>query len=145
MHVVKLDPRIENDTYLLGHFGESAVLLMRNACYPWLMLVPNTLETEFHRLDEKEQQQLISQASQLAKVIEIWQPIDKMNIATIGNVVSQLHIHIVGRRSDDPSWPGVVWGAQPYSTYTAELVNNLYALLVDNLSGDYRAAEKPVI
>ena len=115
MKVATLDPRIQNDTYLMGHFGGTAVLLMRNACYPWLMLVPDTEETEFHRLDEATQQQLMAQACQLAKVVEAWQVVDKMNIATIGNVVSQLHVHVVGRRKDDPSWPGVVWGAQAFN------------------------------
>lgn len=117
MNKIVLDPRLEADTYLMGYFADTAVLLLRNAHYPWLILVPATDEIEFHCLSAEQQAELMEQITRLANFIEAWRPVDKINIAAIGNVVSQMHLHVVGRSKDDPSWPGVVWGAQAFKAY----------------------------
>ncbi len=133
-----LDPRLAADTHVMGFFGDTQVLLLRNAHYPWLVLVPDTDETEFHRLPLAAQSELMALASRLAVFIENWQPLDKVNIAAIGNVVSQMHLHVVGRRCDDPCWPGVVWGAEPFKAYEAEALDTLRSRLVAEVGEDYR-------
>lgn len=138
-----LDPRLEEDSYLMGSFGSTSVLLLRNAHYPWLILVPDTDETEFHRLSPAQQAELMAQASRLAVFIEGWRPVDKINIATIGNVVSQMHLHVVGRRGDDPSWPGVVWGAKAFKAYEPPESQRLFKRLKAELGSDYQAAAEP--
>lgn len=84
---------------------------MNDRTYPWFILVPERPEiTEIHQLAECDQCQLIRESSALARAMtEIFNP-DKLNIAAIGNLVPQLHLHHVGRRSGDRAWPGVVWG-----------------------------------
>jgi len=104
-------------------------------------LVPHTDETEFHRLSAQVQTVLMTQASHLASFIESHYSVDKMNIASIGNVVSQMHIHVVGRRKDDPTWPGVVWGAQAHKAYTAEELRELHLRLLQALGDDFKASE----
>ena len=133
-----LDPRLAADTYLMGYFGGTQLLLLRNAYYPWLVLVPDTDEIEFHRLAVAEQSELMALASRLAVFIENWQPIDKMNIAAIGNVVSQMHLHVVGRRRDDPSWPGVVWGTEAVKPYEVDELAALHCRMAVELGDDYR-------
>lgn len=140
METVRLDPRLQADSYLMGHFDGTALLLMRNACYPWLVLVPHTTETEFHRLRAGEQAELLAQASRLASCLERRQPLDKINIATIGNVVSQLHLHVIGRRAEDASWPGVVWGAEPFKPYDPSQVQSMAGMLAAELGADYSPA-----
>ena len=137
MNNVVLDPRLEADTYLMGHLGDTAVLLLRNAHYPWLILVPATEEIEFHRLPAEKQAELMAQATRLAHVIEAWRPVDKMNIAAIGNVVSQMHLHVVGRHQSDPSWPGVVWGASAFKAYDSRDVADVHQRLELALGDDF--------
>lgn len=137
MTKVTLDPRLEADTYLLGYFDSTAVLMLRNAHYPWLVLVPDTDEIEFHRLPANQQAELMAQSTRLASFIEDWRPVDKMNIAAIGNVVSQMHLHVVGRHKSDPSWPGVVWGAQPFKAYEAAEVVEVQRHLALALGDDF--------
>lgn len=141
MSETELDPRLAADTYRLGHYGDTAVLLSRNAHYPWLILVPATAQTEFHRLAPALQAALMRQAGELARAIESWQAVDKVNIATIGNVVSQLHLHVVGRRRDDPAWPAVVWGHAAFEAYAPERLRALHAHLRESLGADFHACE----
>jgi diadenosine tetraphosphate (Ap4A) HIT family hydrolase len=107
-----LDPRLARDGVLLGRFATSEVLLMDRAELPWLVVVPHTHERELHRLPPRALVTLMGQVRCLATLIEREFGVDKLNIAAIGNVVPQLHVHVVGRYRDDPWWPGVVWGTQ---------------------------------
>lgn len=129
MQTIELDARLQKDSYQLGHINGHVVLLMKNACYPWFVLVPNTAQTEFYKLDINLQYELLDYINQLSEFIMTSFPVQKMNIATIGNIVSQLHIHIVGRRQTDASWPGVVWGAEPFMDYATEDVANITSQL----------------
>jgi len=138
MQHVDLDERLSADSYLLGQWEHGSELLMRNAHYPWLVLVPHTEEIEFHRLPFDQQVRLLTCVQLLASFVEQRVAVDKMNIATIGNQVSQMHIHVVGRRRSDPAWPGVVWGAKPFleyaSTEVSELQNALLVFLGEGFS-----------
>lgn len=107
-----LDPRLEQDTLLLGDFSLSRLLLMNDARYPWFILVPRREDvTELFQLDVDDRQALWREATLLAEVLKDTFRADKMNVANLGNVVSQLHMHVIVRRRGDDAWPGPVWGA----------------------------------
>jgi len=105
-----LHPRLKADCYLLGDLDCGRLLLHRNAVLPWFILVPDTRFTELHELEADFYLQVMIDIQGLATFVKRQFEADKINIATIGNQVPQLHIHVIGRRRDDPYWPGVVWG-----------------------------------
>ena len=106
-----LDPRLERDTRLIGEFELSRVLLMNDTRYPWVILVPKiTGVTEVFQLEESQQHQLMLESNFVAKQLNDLVQADKINVAALGNVVSQLHIHHVARYKKDETWPAPVWG-----------------------------------
>ena len=122
MPAITLDPRLAQDTLLLGHFDNSLLLLMRNALYPWFIIVPHTAEAELYQLPEVQQAAMLRQINLVSRFITENFNIDKLNVGAIGNMVAQLHVHVVGRRRSDECWPGVVWGGDPFVAYTPEQV-----------------------
>lgn len=138
---ITLDPRLVQDTELLGYFEGSLLLLMRNALYPWFVIVPNTSETELYMLPEAQQAAVMHQVSLVSRFVVQTFAIDKLNVGAIGNLVAQLHIHIVGRRRDDECWPGVVWGRDPYIGYTTEQVTDIKGKLKAFMADEFRAHE----
>ncbi|WP_019342524.1 HIT family protein [Stutzerimonas stutzeri] len=113
-----LDARLERDTLAVGDFPLCRLLLMNDANYPWFILVPRREEvSELFQLDPADQQLLWQEATMLAEILKDTFGADKMNLATLGNVVSQLHVHVVARRQDDAAWPAPVWGFQPARPY----------------------------
>src|ERR1700681_3568453 len=113
-----LDPQLERDTVAVGDLTLSRVLLMNDANFPWLIVVPRHAgAVEIFDLDEAERAQLMSELALLARLLKDLTVCDKINIAAIGNVVSQLHVHVIARRRDDPAWPRPVWGALPARPY----------------------------
>jgi len=135
MTIFTLDPRLQQDTLYIADFSLCKVLLMCDARYPWVILVPKiTGLTEIFELDEAGQQQLMIEsnfvASKLKKVIQA----DKMNVAALGNVVSQLHIHHVARFIQDESWPAPVWGKGQAIAYTTVESDAVITLLRSEFS-----------
>ena len=122
----KLDPRLDNDTHFIMALSLCDALLMNDARYPWVILVPRiTGLTELYQLTEQEQQQLTIESNTVAQKMAELVSADKMNVAALGNVVSQLHIHHVARYIGDATWPDPVWGngeAMPYSEEECEAV-----------------------
>ena len=118
MATFELDPRLEADTLPLADLPLCRALLMNDARYPWVVLVPRVASvSEVFELSQAEQAQLWQEATQLGAAMKEAFQGDKLNIATLGNVVSQLHIHLVVRYNDDASWPAPVWGngtPEPY-------------------------------
>ena len=111
MATFELDPRLEADTLPLADLPLCRALLMNDARYPWVVLVPRVPSvSEVFELSQAEQAQLWQEATQLGAAMKEGFQGDKLNIATLGNVVSQLHIHLVVRYTDDASWPAPVWG-----------------------------------
>ncbi len=107
----ELDHRLQSDCAWVGDFMLSRVLLMRDANYPWVVLVPKRENvSEIYQLDTDDQEQLIWESSFVASAMASEFQADKMNVAALGNVVSQLHLHHVVRRESDPAWPNPVWG-----------------------------------
>jgi len=115
----ELDPRLVTDTTTIGDFPLCRLLLMNDSRYPWLILVPRVASvSEVFELTAEQQQQLWQETSAIAQRLKNEFQADKINIATLGNVVKQLHMHVVVRMQDDAAWPAPVWGngvAQPYS------------------------------
>ncbi|MCF4994321.1 HIT domain-containing protein [Pseudomonas syringae] len=118
-----LDPQLEKDTLTIGDFPLSRLLLSNDANYPWFILVPRREAiSELFQLDVTDQQQLWNETTALAELLKDLFEADKMNVATLGNVVSQLHMHVIVRKRDDAAWPAPVWGKHPARPYTAEQV-----------------------
>lgn len=106
-----LDPRLAADTAPVAKLPLCRVVLMRDQRFPWLILVPEREEMkELHDLSHADQRQLMNEVARASRVLErLFRP-DKINVGALGNVVSQLHVHVVARKKDDPAWPGPVWG-----------------------------------
>ena len=113
-----LDPQLERDTVAVGDLPGSRVLLMNDANFPWLIVVPRRAGAkEIFDLDAGERSRLMSELALVAQLLRDLTACDKINIAAIGNVVAQLHVHVVARRRADPAWPRPVWGALPARPY----------------------------
>jgi diadenosine tetraphosphate (Ap4A) HIT family hydrolase len=106
-----LDPRLAADTVAVGDLALSRVLLMDDARFPWLILVPRRSGlSEVTDLDGADAAALWDEIRLAAGVMRDLAKPDKVNVAALGNVVAQLHVHVVGRFRSDPAWPGPVWG-----------------------------------
>lgn len=117
----KLHDKLEQDTLPIGPFSLSDVLLMNDARYPWIILVPRRNNiTEIHQLDEQDQQQLMVESSFVSNKLANLVHADKMNVAALGNVVSQLHLHHVARYQSDETWPDPVWGKGQAIAYSED-------------------------
>jgi diadenosine tetraphosphate (Ap4A) HIT family hydrolase len=107
----ELHPRIAADTVALGDLMICRVLMMNDARYPWLMLVPRRPNvTELFDLGVAERAIVMEEIATVSAALKDVTECRKLNIATLGNIVSQLHVHIVARFEDDAAWPGPVWG-----------------------------------
>lgn len=114
----ELHAQLARDCLPIGRFPLCRLLLMNDANYPWFVLVPERVGiTEIYQLSAGDQAQLMRESSALASAIAHGFGAHKINIAALGNVVPQLHVHHIVRYRDDPAWPAPVWGrvaAQPY-------------------------------
>ncbi|UFH50355.1 HIT domain-containing protein [Pseudomonas sp. KNUC1026] len=121
-----LDPRLQNDTLHLGDLPLCRLLLSNDSQYPWFILVPRVAGvSEVFDLSAADQQALWNESSWLGEVVKAAFAARKVNIATLGNVVSQLHMHVIARFAEDPAWPGPVWGKLPARPYAPEEVEQL--------------------
>jgi diadenosine tetraphosphate (Ap4A) HIT family hydrolase len=115
-----LDPRLAKDTVAICDWPLSRVLLMNDARYPWLVLVPRRAEAvEIFDLAEADQIHLWREATHAAALLKTATGCGKTNIGALGNIVSQLHVHVVARGEGDAAWPGPVWGAGAAVPYEA--------------------------
>lgn|SRR5690606_811811 len=134
----ELDPQLAADTLPMGDFPLCRLLLMNDAQYPWFILVPRREEvSEVFQLSGDDQRQLWKESVELAEVLKDVFAADKLNLATLGNVVAQLHMHVIVRRKEDPAWPAPVWGRHPASPYTAEQVAQIREKLRLALDDDF--------
>ena len=131
-----LDPRLQHDTIALGRFPLSLLRLMNDRTYPWLILVPQRPDIrEIYQLEPVDQQQLLRESSRLAATLAALFRPDKLNIAALGNVVPQLHLHHVVRFRNDPAWPAPVWGKTAPVAYPADELQALRRRLLPGLAG----------
>jgi diadenosine tetraphosphate (Ap4A) HIT family hydrolase len=113
-----LDPQLAADTVPVGELALARVLLANDAHYPWLILVPRKPAlTELIDLDESAQRQLLAEVDAAARALKRVTRCDKLNIAALGNMVAQLHVHVIARRRSDAAWPKPVWGVVPPRGY----------------------------
>lgn len=134
--MAELHPQLEKDCLLLGRFTLCRLLLMRDANYPWFILVPDRQGiTEIYQLPDEEQQQLLRESAVMARFLVEELRADKVNIAALGNVVPQLHVHHVARYRDDPAWPAPVWGACAAQAYDTEALQALIDKTLHALQG----------
>jgi diadenosine tetraphosphate (Ap4A) HIT family hydrolase len=109
-----LHPQLQKDTVNIGDLPLSRVLVIKDSNYPWLLLVPRRSEvSDITDLNEVEQAQLTTEINRVSVALKDITKPDKLNIAALGNVVSQLHIHVIARRTSDAAWPRPVWGVAP--------------------------------
>lgn len=107
-----LDPRLAADTCHVAALALCDVLLMDDARFPWLILVPRRVGmAEIAELTEADQARLWREVNQAAAALRAVAPCDKLNLGALGNIVRQLHVHVVVRREGDAAWPGPVWGS----------------------------------
>lgn len=131
-----LHPQLVADCHVLGGVGGNALLLQRNAALPWFVLVPPAaavdVPLDLHELPVPARARLEAAADGLARFVKRHFACDKINVAALGNVVPQLHLHVIGRRRDDACWPRPVWGNLPAgATWTPAQLSALAAALRD--------------
>src|SRR6478609_7668839 len=114
-----LHPQLAQDTVPVGDLPLAHALLTNDANYPWLILVPRLPGlVELIDLEENAQVQLLGEITAAARTLKVITQCDKLNIAALGNQVSQLHVHVIARRHSDAAWPKPVWGVKPPSAYS---------------------------
>ena len=126
--IFQLDATLARDTVEVTRFTLCRVLIMNDARYRWVILVPARPGlVEIHDLTPQDRQVLMAEMMQISTSLdELYKP-DKINIGALGNIVSQLHIHIIARFKGDPAWPGPVWGhgdAVPYAPDALEKIRS---------------------
>ena len=116
-----LHPQLDRDTASIGDLPLSRVLIINDANYPWLLLVPRRANiVELIDLDDVAQAQLMTEVTRVARALRAVTDCDKLNIAALGNVVPQLHVHVIARFRSDAAWPKPVWGVAPPRPYDRE-------------------------
>ena len=137
-----LDTRLHEDTWLIGDFPLCRLLLSNDSNYPWFILVPRREGiSELFQLDEHDQQLMWAETTALARTLKDAFGADKMNVATLGNVVSQLHMHVIVRYQADVAWPAPVWGKHPAKPYTQAEVGAIQDKLKSVLGVEFTFSE----
>lgn len=140
-----LDSRLHQDTVALGDFPLCRLLLMNDSRYPWFILVPRREDvSELFQLDGPDQLALWQETTRLAETLKDLFGADKLNVATLGNVVAQLHMHVIVRRRGDDAWPAPVWGRHPALPYQPGEVEQIRGRLSMVLGDDFQWHEVPV-
>ena len=107
-----LDPRLAADSVFIADGPLSQVRLMDDTRFPWLLLVPRVAEvSEWIQLDGSQQRLLLAEINQTGTQVSAQAGVEKLNIGALGNIMRQLHVHLVGRHAGDAAWPGPVWGS----------------------------------
>ncbi len=131
----QLHPQLKKDSIEIGRFSLCQLLLINDSQYPWFILVPERMDlTEIYQLSEQEQILLQQESSFLASTLASCFKADKMNIAAIGNLVPQLHIHHIVRYKNDIAWPAPVWGKYDAVPYTEQQVEKIKIQVTEALS-----------
>ncbi|MEA2559806.1 MAG: hypothetical protein QOH06_1310 [Acidobacteriota bacterium] len=131
-----LHPTLARDTVEVARLPLCRMLLMKDRRFPWLILVPEREAVrEIHELPAADRAELIEEVARVSEVLErLFQP-DKLNVGALGNVVPQLHVHVVARFATDPAWPGPVWGSGTAVGYADEQLETLRERLAAEMSG----------
>jgi len=131
----QLHPQLEADTHAVASLGLSELRLMNDARYPWLILVPRVPgATELVDLDTPARHALLDEIDAASRMLRTLFAPHKLNVAALGNVVPQLHVHVIARFADDDAWPRPVWGAHPALPYAPDALEARLQALRDTLS-----------
>ena len=123
---MEIQPQLLADCLVLGNWGNDTLLLHRNASLPWFILVPETTAADFLDLASARRAELLERLSSLSRLLKHELGYCKVNLGAIGNVVPQMHLHVVGRQPGDACWPKPVWGNLPEGpTYTDAALDHL--------------------
>ncbi|WP_299476546.1 HIT family protein [uncultured Roseibium sp.] len=137
MSSFSLNPRLEGDSYFVADLTLSTVRLMKDANYPWLLLVPQKSDlVEIIDLGDADQLQLMREIAKMSRLLRSVTDCEKLNVGALGNQVSQLHVHVIARFRSDRSWPGPVWGTVPAEDYEAEQADTLIGRLRDAIASE---------
>jgi len=121
-----LHEQLQKDCVVIGRFKLCLLLLMNDKNYPWFILVPAREHIrEIYQLPQQDRIRLIEESSLFAELLQQHYQAEKLNIAAIGNLVPQLHVHHVVRYSNDPAWPAPVWGKHPPQRYSVEEIDDI--------------------
>lgn len=131
----KLHAQLAKDCFELADFPLCKLLLCNDCSYPWFILVPKVADiSDIYQLDWSQQQQLLNESSLLSELLMQVFKGDKMNVAALGNVVNQLHLHHVVRYKTDSTWPKPIWGQQPLVPYPDDVLAKLKETLLPKLA-----------
>jgi len=127
-----IHPQLLADCIVLGRLRQCHVLLMNNSGVPWFILVPENIvdAAEIIDLSEEQQQRVLADINAVSEFVRAMPEVTKLNTAALGNVVPQLHIHIVGRNSGDYCWPKLVWASDPGPEYEQARIDQLRSELM---------------
>jgi diadenosine tetraphosphate (Ap4A) HIT family hydrolase len=140
-----LDPRLSADTFVVGDLALCRVLMMRDARYAWLVLVPRQAGlVEVSDLAEEDRALLWAETGLAGSALRATAPCDKLNIGALGNIVRQLHVHVVARTEGDAAWPGPVWGFGKAEAYPAGEAERRIEALRSLLRLGHRPADAPL-
>jgi diadenosine tetraphosphate (Ap4A) HIT family hydrolase len=127
---LSLHPVLRADTVPLGDLLLSQALIATDANYPWLILVPRRAGvTELIDLDAADRAQLMDEIAAVSTALRKVTACDKLNVAALGNMVAQLHVHVIARRKNDAAWPKPVWGVEPARAYAPDALDRFHAAL----------------
>jgi diadenosine tetraphosphate (Ap4A) HIT family hydrolase len=125
-----LHPRLTADTHVAADWPLCRVLVMNDARYPWLVLVPRREGvTEITALEPSDRGRLMDEIDRAGQLVQNVSGVTKLNIGALGNLVPQLHVHVVGRHQGDPAWPGPVWGHSSAVPYAADALARILELV----------------
>jgi diadenosine tetraphosphate (Ap4A) HIT family hydrolase len=133
-----LHPQLAADTTFIGEFPLCQVLLASDGNFPWLILVPKINDiTEFHQLNDEQQAQFLIESNTVSRLLKDGLSADKINIAALGNMVPQLHIHHVARFKEDACWPKPIWGQIPAISRTPQQAAQLITIISTRLKAGF--------
>lgn len=130
-----LHPTLARDTVEVGRLALCRVRLMKDRRFPWLILVPEREAREIHELAAADRAALIEEIARAGEALQWMVKPDKLNVGALGNVVPQLHVHVVARFTTDPAWPGPVWGSGAPVPYADDELEALRSGLAAELIG----------
>lgn len=139
--MTEIHAQLRNDCLILGRFTLCHLLLVKDANYPWFILVPDRDSIkEIYQLSDNDQRQLLTESSLLSERIMQVLKGDKLNVAALGNQVPQLHVHHIVRYQTDPAWPSPVWGRVVARQYSDAEINGLISKLDLSKLSDFQVA-----
>jgi diadenosine tetraphosphate (Ap4A) HIT family hydrolase len=125
-----LHPHLDADTHFAADWPLCRVLVMSDARYPWLVLVPRRDGVaEITALETSDRARLMDEINRAGRLVQNFPGVTKLNIGALGNLVPQLHVHVVGRHQGDPAWPGAVWGHGSTMPYGADALARILGLV----------------